>query len=203
MKKIYTVLLTATALFNSAASYAETHIVTQSALTFSPAVLLVEIGDIIEWQWTGGTHTTTSLIIPAGADVWDAPLTMGSPTFSYTVEVLGNYSYKCTPHFEMGMGGGFQAVAVSVNPVGYAPAEFNAGMDQHHTLHVNISNFNHALTSLKMIDLSGKLVATLLNEELAAGEHQLHFDLSSQPIGIYFVRMEQSGKVVTRKVLVN
>lgn len=203
MKKLYTALSISFMLACTSLSHATTHIITQEALTFNPAALSVMVGDIIEWHWTGGTHTTTSLIIPVGAATWDSPLTTDNQVFSYTVTVMGQYTYKCTPHFEMGMGGAFQATPVSVEPVAYAPADFTAGLDENNNLQVTISGYANAQTTLRMFDLSGKLAGVLVNEILAPGTHRYTFGTTEMRAGIYFLRMEQSGKVVTRKVLVN
>jgi len=60
-----------------------------------------------------------------------------------------------------------------------------------------------SFVSLKIYDLLGNEVATLLNEELASGEYHipflvLHFPLSS---GVYFYRLE-AGKIVKTKKLI-
>ena len=36
-----------------------THTVTQSGTTFVPANIVIDVGDIVEWVWTAGTHTVT------------------------------------------------------------------------------------------------------------------------------------------------
>lgn len=82
-------------------------VINQSGSTFSPKNVTVNVGDVIKWVWSGGTHTTTSTTIPQGATSWDAELTSTSTTFEYTVTVAGKYSYVCTIHESMGMVGSF------------------------------------------------------------------------------------------------
>ncbi len=84
-------------------SYAETHIITQQGTSFSPASVNVIVGDVIQWVWTSGSHTTTSNVLPTGAAAWDSPLNAGNPNFQYTITVPGVYQYVCTPHVGMGM----------------------------------------------------------------------------------------------------
>lgn len=56
--------------------------------------------------------------------------------------------------------------------------------------------------TLKVFDLSGKEVATLLhNEHKATGIHALTFDLRNLPSGVYFYRLTAGDYVATRKML--
>ena len=73
---------------------------------FTPKTVNAVVGDVIQWVWDNGDHTTTSKTIPVGAAAWDAPMnTTDHPTFSYTITVQGTYNYKCTPHEAFGMVG--------------------------------------------------------------------------------------------------
>jgi len=204
MKKIYSLFFV---LALAIGARADVITITQSGLTFSPASVSVNVGDVIHWVWTGGTHNTTSnaATIPVGAAVWAAPLTAGSPTFDYTVEVAGTYGYGCTFHADMGMVGVFTAASgTQVEPVLTAVSDFTVGVDYNsHTLHVKVENFSNAHTTLKMMDITGRTVANLMDGELGTGEQLYHFDVAAHTAGIYFVRMEQNGKVTTRKVLLN
>lgn len=75
------------------------HLVSVSNFQFSPSSIPnVIVGDTIEWNWVNGTHTTTSLGIPAGAGSWDSPIASGSTSFRYVATVVGMYQYDCTPH---------------------------------------------------------------------------------------------------------
>ena len=91
--------------------FAVTHTVQVGNYYFNPSSLNVEVGDIVKWVWVQGSHTTTSSSIPGGAASWDAPINSGNQTYSYTVTVVGVYSYVCTPHAGMGQIGSFTATA--------------------------------------------------------------------------------------------
>ena len=78
-----------------------------SAMSFSPASVTMQVGDTIKWKWAAGSHTTTSMSIPVGAATWDHPIASANDSFMYKATVAGSYTYKCTPHFSMGMTGAF------------------------------------------------------------------------------------------------
>jgi plastocyanin len=76
---------------------------------FTPATLNVVVGDVIHWVWVAGTHTTTSVTIPAGAAAWNSPMDLTTTTFDYTVTQPGIYSYQCNFHAFLGMTASFTA----------------------------------------------------------------------------------------------
>ena len=90
----------------------QTHVITQSGMAFDPASITVDVGDTIQWVWTGGTHTTTATTVPDGAVEWNSPLTSSESEFKYKVLVSGTYDYHCIPHQSMGMTGSFTALPV-------------------------------------------------------------------------------------------
>ena len=53
---------------------------------------------------------------------------------------------------------------------------------------------------LKIYDLLGREVATLLDKELQPGEYKVNFEAQGLQSGIYFYRIEASGFVQTRKL---
>ncbi len=55
---------------------------------------------------------------------------------------------------------------------------------------------------LKVLDIRGSEVCTLINEVQAQGEHGVDFDVSGLPAGIYVVRLEAGEAVATEKMVV-
>ena len=51
------------------------------------------------------------------------------------------------------------------------------------------------MVSLNVYDITGKLVTTLINEQLNIGYHSIDWDGTNQSSGMYLVRME-SGEYV-------
>ena len=62
------------------------HIVTQKGFAFNPSTIDVQIGDTIQWVWTGGTHSVDSGTKCTPDFVWfNGSLTTVDPTFTWTV----------------------------------------------------------------------------------------------------------------------
>lgn len=56
-------------------------------------------------------------------------------------------------------------------------------------------------TSLKVFDITGRVVAELISGELNAGSHSVTFDGSNLASGIYYYRLETAGYVDVKKML--
>jgi plastocyanin len=92
---------------------AAVHDVQQQGLTFDPAQITINQGDVVRWHWNDGIHTVTNGVNPNSVDagaLFDAPIDAGHATFEYTFDTAGSYPYFCTYHFGLGMTG-----AVTVN----------------------------------------------------------------------------------------
>jgi hypothetical protein len=57
------------------------------------------------------------------------------------------------------------------------------------------------LTIVKVFDLLGREVATLVNEEKSAGTHTVQWDATGVASGVYFCRLRAGDFVQTRRVL--
>ena len=56
--------------------------------------------------------------------------------------------------------------------------------------------------TLKVYDIIGKEIATLVNEKLKAGEYEVNFDAGSISTGIYFYSLFANGNFIeTKKML--
>jgi plastocyanin len=96
---------------------AATHTITFGGdFQYTPSQLSVAVGDVITWQGDFSFHPLQFDAVPAGA-VKPENVTSGN-TFSYTVEVAGEYRYHCTLHGSAngsGMAGAFTAGTASVD----------------------------------------------------------------------------------------
>jgi len=55
--------------------------------------------------------------------------------------------------------------------------------------------------TLKIFDMLGREVATLVNESMAAGVHKITFDARALTSGVYFYRLEAEGFIQTRRLM--
>ncbi|MBU1937424.1 T9SS type A sorting domain-containing protein, partial [bacterium] len=87
-----------------------------------------------------------------------------------------------------------------VVPEGYSlaqnyPNPFNAVTE----LSYAIANAGHV--RLAIYNVTGRLVATLVNEEQGAGEYQVTFDAGDLPSGVYIYRLEAGTFVSQHKMV--
>lgn len=74
------------------------------AMVFEPAILKVEVGDVVNFMPTDMLHNSESIaeLIPEGATGWKGDL---SKKVSITIDKEGVYVYQCAPHSIMAMVG--------------------------------------------------------------------------------------------------
>jgi hypothetical protein len=54
--------------------------------------------------------------------------------------------------------------------------------------------------TLKIYNLLGREVETLVDQKLEAGSYSVQFDAGDKPSGVYFYRLEAGGNVTTKKM---
>ena len=115
MKKITTLL---TLFLLTMPAIAEQHIVKMlnsgkdGMMVFEPAVLSVNVGDIVKFEATDMAHNSASVLTPAGATPWNGEM---SKDISVTFNAEGVYVYESTPHAMMAMVGVIKVGNASVN----------------------------------------------------------------------------------------
>jgi hypothetical protein len=67
------------------------------------------------------------------------------------------------------------------------------------TITFSVGTYGH--TSLRVIDMLGREVAVLVNEERSPGTYRLTWDASALPSGVYLYRMHAGSFVETRKMI--
>jgi hypothetical protein len=60
---------------------------------------------------------------------------------------------------------------------------------------------NHGFVSLKIYDVLGREIATLVNEEKQPGTYTVPWDASSQPSGVYFYTLQSGNILQTKQML--
>jgi hypothetical protein len=67
--------------------------------------------------------------------------------------------------------------------------------------HINYSVAQTGNVTLKLFDVMGREVATLVNEEKAPGTYTVPFDASSFSSGVYFYRLKAGAYTSTKKLI--
>ena len=91
--------------------------------------------------------------------------------------------------------------------------DFNFGIPQTFVLYSSFPNpFNPITTikfsvetfhvmSLRIFDITGRVVETLLNGEIPVGNHEITWNASRQPSGVYIVQLSNSKSIQTQKLI--
>lgn len=187
------------------AAHATTHIIQfggSLGIVYSPKSLSISVGDTITWQGDFTMHPLSSTSVPAGA----ASFHQGSgSSFSYIVSVAGTYMYQCDIHFSLGMTGSFTAVATGVENAWNSSQPDDFKLEQNYpnpfnpTTAIQFSVAKLSIVDLKIFDLGGREVETLVDGPMEAGAHQVTFDASRFASGIYFYRLQAGSFTATKK----
>jgi plastocyanin len=186
---------------------ATTHIIQfggSVGLAYSPGSLSVAVGDTIQWQGDFGFHPLSSTTIPAGAGSWHNAT---GTVFNYVVSLPGTYNYHCDVHFGLGMVGSFNAIAAGVDEKQISGLPGSVRLDQNYPnpfnpmTKIQFTIVNRQLTIVKVYDLLGSEVATLVNEVKQPGTYTVVFDGSNLESGVYFYRLQAGSDVETKRLI--
>ena len=130
-------------------------------------------------------------------------LSLNNTTAVYTVCVPHNVGLACTED---------PAMYTVTGPCGTPKAGNVAALPGNLTLEQNYPNPFNPVTNivfttseavhstLRVFDVYGQLVATLVDGPVASGTHRFDFDASALPSGTYVYRLEAAGKVLQRNM---
>ena len=92
-----------------------------------------------------------------------------------------------------------------ITPVSNIPDKYSLSQNNPNpfnpTTNINYSIPKSGLVTLRIFDLLGREIATLVNEEKASGSYTEEFDGSNLPSGTYFYRMESGTFIETKKMM--
>jgi hypothetical protein len=66
---------------------------------------------------------------------------------------------------------------------------------------IQLQTPSNAFVSLEVFDQNGRRVATLVNKKLPSGTHEIEFDGSFLPVGMYFYQLKVGESSTTRKMI--
>ena len=169
--------------------------VTVANFSFSPSSFSATVGDTVMWMWTAGSHTTTSLTVPAGAASWNNPMNSSNTMFNYVITQPGNYTYWCAIH-TTSMEGSFTAkaalgVPVVSNSVKDFVTVFPNPVSGMLNMHLNVSIDNEELI---ISDISGK---EMLRQNPASIDNAIN--VSTWQKGVYFYSLRRKEQTLNGK----
>ncbi|MGA3286710.1 MAG: T9SS type A sorting domain-containing protein [Bacteroidota bacterium] len=189
-------------------AHATTHVIQfggSFGLTYSPNSLNVFVGDTVKWEGDFSMHPLSSTSVPAGAQSFHQA---SGSVFTYPVAVAGMYLYQCDFHFSAGMTGSFTASAatgIENDRISFRPDAF--GLKQNYpnpfnpTTTVSFDIPFQTYVSIKVYNLVGQEVATIVSENMAAGSYSKIWNAASMPSGVYFYRLQTGSFTDTRKLV--
>ena len=99
----------------------------------------------------------------------------------------------------------FPEIAVGVEKVDALPTEFELSQNYPNpfnpTTKINYSITNSAHVTLKVFNVLGQEVASLVNQEQIAGKYVVDFDASKLASGMYMYRLQAGNNSVTKKMI--
>ncbi len=176
---------------------------------FKPSTLDVKVGDTILWMGFFGPadpfHQLQSVSVPSGANAF-GPIITGQ-TFTYPVMVAGDYNYQCNNHCCSAskgmMQGSFTAAVAGVTdaPNATATLEKNFPNPFAGTTIIRYTLSRTSAVTLKIFDLNGKEVKTLVNNSQSAGSYEVTFDGSTLSSGTYIYQLQAGKAILTRQMV--
>jgi len=169
-------------------------------ITQGPASLTVNFTDRSEnlpnnWQWVfeGGNPATSNeqnvVVTYENSGSYRVTLTASNPA-GEDVAVQNNYIIVGDPvSIE-------NEIVVNAVDLQNQPNPFN----EKTTIQFNMPNTSNA--KLKILDVSGKNLQTLLNKTIAAGTQTIEFNANGLAAGIYFIRLNTDKFSVTKKIII-
>lgn len=194
-------------LFLSGSSFSQTtHDVTVTNFSFSPGELTITVGDAVRWTNVLGTHNVK-------AD--DNSFTSGPEApapweFTHTFNAVGMNPYYCEPHGGPG-GSGMAGVVIVQNPVSVDDEKLIADKFEllqnypnpfNPTTSIQYAISNRQFVSLKIYEVLGNEIATLVNEEQDRGVYTVNFDASNLASGLYLYRIQAGSFTETKKMII-
>jgi len=151
--------------------------------------------------WTGQGPTVT----PYTTALDSLPRLMDADPFTNPIKLVSGASMyfalaRATGTKENSLGGATSVEQISSIPTSFAleqnyPNPFNPST----TIKFQIANAGFA--TLKVFDMLGREVSTLLSQQLEAGAYQSKWDASGYASGMYLYTLQQGNSVETRKLM--
>jgi plastocyanin len=209
--RIATVVIVAALLFVTAPvpGISQTlHVVVASVdMTFTPADLTINVGDTVRWENQGGGFHN---VVADDGSFTNGSASSSAWTYDKVFTTVGNFRYYCVIHGNVG-GVGMSGIIRVNSSTG---VKDNVSQPDRFLVEQNYPNpFNptttirytipqNGLVTVKVFNILGKELATVVHGVESAGSHEIQFDAANLTSGIYFYRIQNGNFTQTKKMLV-
>jgi YD repeat-containing protein len=152
-------------------------------------------------------------LLLAAAFALAAAVTSANAAETYTYDPVGrlsdvSYANGGSLHYTYDGNGNILSIVTSLasGVEGVAPLQFALGPTTPNpgasARNIVFSTPSRARVSLRVYDVAGRLVATLVDRDLDAGRHNVRFFSDRWAAGVYFYRLESAGKTREGRMVV-
>jgi plastocyanin len=175
---------------------AATHVVLfggSVGFAYSPSSFSATVGDTVKWEGDFTVHPLASTSVPATAQTFSNG---SGPSFIYVIKVPGTYNFHCTVHLFTGT---FTATASAVKyqvlpQVAVHREDLQLGVVEVSGLpFVTVTVGQPGQATVKVFDLSGREMATILNRVVPPGTYSIPLAAATRARGLYFVKLSSKG----------
>jgi len=206
MKKINLLLVTFLLLVLAGSALSQSlHVVVLTNNIFTPDMLTITVGDTVRWINEQGFHN----VVADDNSFTSGPPASASWAYDFVFTTAGVNPYYCEVHGGPG-GSGMSGVITVESPTSINDDKITI---EDFELKQNYPNpFNpstkisfviptNGLVSLKVFNVLGNEIATLLNDQLFAGAHTVPFNAAGLSSGIYFYALTVNGFTKTKEMV--
>ncbi len=157
-------------------------------LNVDSAKFLINGSMVYQWRWTAGANGTAVPKKLAGSDFFGATAT--------DEMYMDNFSYNPNASW----------IVTGINEIGNAvPTEYTVSQNYPNPFNpvtkINFALPKSGLVTMKVYDILGKEVATLVNEVKNAGSYSVDFDGANLSSGMYFYKISVNGFSEVKKMM--
>jgi len=206
MKRTVYFLIITTLLFFTQKVFTQTaHDVTVANFAFTPDTLTITVGDTVKWTCIQGTHN----VVADDNSFTSGPVTPAPWVYSHIFTIESRNPYYCALHGGpggIGMSGVITVQAASdIRNEGISIYKFDLIQNFPNPFNPTTTIYyripEKSTVSLKVFNLLGSEVISLVNEEKSAGSYQVEFSAVNLPSGIYFYRLQAGSSIETKKMI--
>ena len=122
-----------------------------------------------------------------------------------TMQFTTNYAFVNTPGIGVFRRPRSEVTSVEIEQPNLLPSHFNLKQNYPNpfnpTTKISYSIPQKSYVFLKVYDILGKEIVTLVNENKPAGNYEVNFDASSLASGIYFYKLQSGNYIETKKMI--